>query len=137
MIRIESRPATSIRTLHRLLVAYLAISVATLVAIVVLRNHPAIVTAAVWTRAIIVVVTAILLILFTARAGRGSRGALRRLRVVSVITPVAIAVIIALPGTFPLWMKIEQGVCGLLMIAVAVLANGRSLRGSAGQPAGG
>ena len=22
-----------------------------------------------------------------------------------------------LPGTFPLWMKIEQGVCGLLLLA--------------------
>ena len=30
---------------------------------------------------------------------------------------IAIAVIIALPGTFPLWMKLEQAVCGLLLIS--------------------
>ncbi len=41
-------------------------------------------------------------------------------------------VIIALPGTFPLWMKIEQGVCGLLLIGVAVLVNGKHLRSSFG-----
>ena len=41
---------------------------------------------------------------------------------------VAIAVIIALPGTFPLWMKIEQGVCGLILIGVAVIVNGRHMR---------
>ena len=40
----------------------------------------------------------------------------------------AIAVIIALPGSFPLWMKAEQGVAGLFMIGVAVLVNGSQLR---------
>jgi hypothetical protein len=41
---------------------------------------------------------------------------------------VAIAVIIALPGTFPLWMKIEQGVCGLLLLGVVLVVNGKHLR---------
>ena len=41
---------------------------------------------------------------------------------------VAIAVIIALPGSFPLWMKAEQGLAGLLMIGVAVLVNRSHLR---------
>ena len=36
--------------------------------------------------------------------------------------------IIALPGTFPLWMKIEQGVCGFLLIGVVAIVNGRHLR---------
>ena len=41
---------------------------------------------------------------------------------------VAIAVIIALPGTFPLRMKIEQGVCGLILIGVLAIVNGRHIR---------
>jgi len=41
---------------------------------------------------------------------------------------VAIVVIIALPGTFPLWMKFEQGVCGLLLLGVALIVNGKHLR---------
>ena len=40
----------------------------------------------------------------------------------------AIAVIIAVPGTFPLRMKIEQGVCGLILVGVVVLVNGKHLR---------
>ena len=35
---------------------------------------------------------------------------LLRLRVVTAIMAVAIVVIIALPGMFPLWFKLEQGV---------------------------
>ncbi len=38
---------------------------------------------------------------------------------------VAIRVIIALPGTFPVWLKVEQGLCGLLLIGVVILANSR------------
>jgi hypothetical protein len=41
---------------------------------------------------------------------------------------VAIVFIIALPGTFPMWMKIEQGVCGLVLIGVVVLVNGKHIR---------
>ncbi|MFI0151218.1 hypothetical protein [Streptomyces lydicus] len=41
---------------------------------------------------------------------------------------VAIAVILAVPGAFPLWLKIEQGVCGLVLLGVAALVNGKHLR---------
>ena len=64
----------------------------------------------------------------TVRAARGSRAAYLRLRIISAVLVVAIAVIVALPGRFPLWMKAEQGVAGLLMVGVAVLVNGRGLR---------
>lgn len=33
-----------------------------------------------------------------------------------------IVVIIAVPGGFPVWMKIEQGVCGLLLIGTVSCA---------------
>lgn len=54
--------------------------------------------------------------------------AFRRLRIGSAVIVVAIAVIIALPGSFPLWMKAEQGVAGLFMIGIAVLVNRSHLR---------
>ncbi len=41
---------------------------------------------------------------------------------------VAIAVIVALPGAFPVWLRVEQAVCGLLLAGVVVLVNGRHLR---------
>jgi cytochrome bd-type quinol oxidase subunit 2 len=122
------RTVRAFRTVRRLLLAYLAVSVAAMLAIVAMRDDAAEVNPAAWTRAIIVVVTAVALLLFCAGAARGSRGAYRRLRIIAGITPVAIAVIIALPGTFPLWLKVEQGVCGLIMAGVVVVANGRQLR---------
>ena len=121
----------SLAIFHRLKLlvgAYLGVSVLTLAAIILMRNNAAAVTAAVWTRGIAVVVSAVVLLLFTVRAAQGSRQAYLRLRLVSAIMVVVIAVIIALPGTFPLWMKIEQGVCGLFLIGVAVVTYGKHLR---------
>jgi len=41
---------------------------------------------------------------------------------------VAVVVIVALPGTFPVWLKIEQSACGALLLGVVLLVNGRQLR---------
>ena len=116
------------RAIRRLVLAYLTVSVVALAAIVLMRNDAAEVNSAVWTRGVIVVVTAALMLLFATRAAQGSRGAYRRLRIISIVTVVAIAAIIASPGTFPLWLKLEQGLCGLIMAGVAVLANRPRLR---------
>ena len=126
----QTRPRTH-KAFHstKLLVgSYAGISVLTLVAIALLRNHAAVVNSAVWTHGISVAASALLLFTFTVRAAGGSRRAYLRLRIASAVMVVAIAVIIALPGTFPLWMKIEQGVCGLVLIAVVVIVNGGHLR---------
>jgi uncharacterized membrane protein len=114
--------------IRRLLLAYLGVSAAALVAIVLMRDDAAEVNSAVWTRGIIVLVAAALMLLFATRAMQGSRAAYRRLRIISIVTVAAIAAIIASPGPFPVWLKIEQGVCGLLMAGIAVLANGSHLR---------
>ena len=116
------------RSVKLLAGAYLGISVLTFVAIVLLRHHAGLVNDAVWTRGTIIVASALLTFVFALRTARGSRRAYLRLRLVSAIMVVAIVVIIALPGTFPLWMKIEQGVCGLLLLGVIVIVNGRRLR---------
>jgi hypothetical protein len=125
-----NRPRTrsALRGVRLLVGGYLGISVLTFAAIVLLRDHASVVNSAVWIRGSIVVASAVLTTAFAARTARGSRRAYLRLRLVSAIMVVAIAVIIALPGTFPLWMKIEQGVCGLLLIGVVVIVNGRHLR---------
>jgi allantoinase len=36
--------------------------------------------------------------------------------------------VIGLPGTFPLWMKIEQAACGLVLTGMAAVLNGKHLR---------
>jgi hypothetical protein len=122
------RTAQAFRTIRRLLLAYLAVSVAAVVAIVLMRNDSTEVDSTVWTRGIIVAVTAALLLLFAARAAQGSRSAYRRLRIISIITVAVIVAIVAAPGALPAWMKIEQGVCGLIMAGVAVLVSQPRLR---------
>lgn len=113
----------------RLLVgAYLGISILTVIAVALLRDNTAIVTTAVWVRTIVVVASALLTTIFTTQMAHGSRAGYRRVRLVSAIMVVAIAVIIWLPGTFPLWLKLEQGVCGILLLSVATLVNGKQLR---------
>lgn len=122
------RASAAFRKVKLLVGGYLGISALAVVAIVLLRHHPAEVNSAVWTHGILVAASALVIFAIARRAARGSRSAYRRLRIASVAVVAAIAVIIALPGSFPLWMKAEQGVAGLFMIGVAVLVNGSHLR---------
>lgn len=107
---------------------YLGISVLTLLAIALLRDDSAVVNDAVWIRGGAVVAGALVMFASALRAAHGSRAAYRRLRIVSGVMIGAIVLVVALPGTFPLWLKIEQGVCGLLLIGVAVIVNSGRLR---------
>ncbi len=86
------------------------------------------VTPAVWIRGSIVATSALLTVVFTAQMARGSKSGYLRLRIVSAIMLVAVVAIIALPGVFPLWLKLEQGICGLLLLGVVVIVNGKRLR---------
>ncbi|MEQ0557905.1 hypothetical protein ABJI51_02395 [Amycolatopsis sp. NEAU-NG30] len=113
---------------RRLVVCYLVLSVLTLGAIVLLRNDPGLVTDAVWIRGSIVAVTAFLMLTFASGAAKGNPRALLRLRIVSAIMIVVIGVIVALPGVFPVWLRIEQAVCGVLLLGVAAIVNGKRVR---------
>jgi uncharacterized membrane-anchored protein len=119
---------TSMKNVKLLVGTYLAVAVLTLAAIVLLRDDRAAVTDAVWVRGTIVVLSATLLFAFAVRADRGSRGAYRRVRVLSAVMVVAIAVIVVLPGVFPVWLKVDQVVCGLLLLGVVLLANRHDVR---------
>jgi hypothetical protein len=138
MVLMNDKPATELRAnspkafslVKALLVGYLAVSVLTLAAIVLLRNDVSVVNPAVWIRGTIVAASSVLSLALAAGAARGSRGAYRRLRIITAVMPVAIVVIIALPGTFPLWMKVEQAVCGVLLLGVVAIVNGRAMRTS-------
>ena len=122
------RSQAAFRNVKALVGGYLGISVLTLVAIAFLRNNPALVTPSVWVRGTIVVASALLMTLFSSLMARGSRRGYILLWLASAIMVVAIAVIIAIPGDFPLWFKIEQGVCGLLLLGVVMIVSGKYLR---------
>ena len=119
---------TAFRNVKLLTGTYLGISVLTIVAVFLLRDNAAIAPVSVWVRGIIVVAHALLTLLFATRAARGSRVGYILLRIDSAVMFVAIAVILAIPGDFPLWFKIEQGVCGLLLLGVIVVILGKPVR---------
>ena len=104
---------------------YATVSLLTLVAMIVFRHDATMVTPAVWVRGSLVAAASLLTLFFAVRAARGDRRMLLRLRIVTAAMLVAIVVIISLPGLFPLWLKLEQGVCGLLLLAVVVQINRR------------
>jgi len=113
----------------RVLVAsYVGLGLLGFGATVLLRDHPQLVNTAVWVRGSIVLATSALMYRFAAVAARGKRSAFLRLRIASIVIPVAIAVIIALPDPFPVWMKVQQGLCALVVAGVAALVNRRFLR---------
>jgi hypothetical protein len=112
---------TTARAVRRLVGAYLILSVLTVVALVVLSaTAPSLVTNEAWGRGIILAGTSLLTYGFAKRAAKGSSRALRGLRVVVVILLVSVVgVLFLLP--LPWWMRIEQAVCGALLLATAVL----------------
>ncbi|HEX6779378.1 MAG TPA: hypothetical protein VF099_14305 [Ktedonobacterales bacterium] len=122
------RTQQAFRGMKVLVSCYLAISILTLVAIVLLRGNDAIAPVAVWVRGIIVVAHAFVTLLFVVRATRGSRVGLILLRIGSAVMVVAIAVIIVIPGDFPLWFKVEQAICGLLLLGIVTVVFGKQLR---------
>ncbi|MCQ4082797.1 hypothetical protein NGB36_19850 [Streptomyces sp. RB6PN25] len=85
--------------------------------------------ATVWVRGTIVAAIAAVLIALARRAFRGSRAAYLRMRLMSTAAPLAIVIIVALPHDgFPVWMKVEQAVVGVLLLAVAVMVGRKAVR---------
>ena len=124
----DPTPAAALRGPKRLVAGYAAVAIATLAAIIALRNDPDLVTDAVWVRGSIVVLSSLVMFAFAAGAARGKRRAFLRLRLTSTAMTIAIAVLVALPGLFPLWMRLDQAVCGVILLAVAVTVNRKRLR---------
>jgi len=119
-----------LKTVVTLLSAFLVISVSTVAAVVLMRHNPALVTPAVWIRTPLVAASAAVLLLLARRAAAGHRGSFRRLRILSMVVLAAIIGVVAWPGAFPVWLRVEQAVCGVFMVSVVVRTNLRVVRSS-------
>jgi hypothetical protein len=102
----------------------LAISVATL-AVAATRDS----NSAVWIRGVIATAIAAILVALAKQAHQGGRAAYQRMRLMSVVAPIAIVIIIALPRDgFPAWMKAEQAAVGGLLLAGAIMVGRKDVR---------
>jgi len=78
---------------------------------------------AIWIRCSLVLGSSIVLLLLGVFAARGSRPAWRRLSIIAPVVVIAVIVIVSIPGFLPDWVRLEQAVCGLLVLPVAILLN--------------
>lgn len=106
-----------------LLAAFVAVSLAMELVLVVQSVLGTSVDGAVWSRCSAVLASSIVLLLLTVGAARGSRTAWIRVRIISVVVVLAVIVIVSIPGFLPPWVRLEQGVCGGLVLPVAILVN--------------
>jgi len=83
-----------------------------------------------WVRAAILLAITPVFSWLTVRASRGMRKSFERLRLVSIILPVAIVVVDLIPGLCPAWYAGMQAVSALALAAVAVLLRRRVLNGA-------
>ncbi|MEO6089769.1 MAG: hypothetical protein ABIQ18_42345 [Umezawaea sp.] len=111
-----------------LLGCYAALSVLTLLTIVVFSGYPDIVTDAVWIRGSILAVASLITFALGVSMAKGSRSSFRRVRVIALAQVVAVIVIESIPGGFPVWFKVENGVCGALLLIVVLVTFSRTVR---------
>jgi hypothetical protein len=110
-----------------LLAAFIVVSLAMEAVLVVQSVAGISIDGAIWTRCSLVLASSIVLFLLAFGAARGSRPAWIRLRIVSIVVVVAVAVIVSIPGFLPDWVRIEQAVCGALVLPVAIVLNLRRM----------
>ncbi len=94
----------------------------------VFSGDPDIVTGAVWIRGSILAVASLITFAIGVSMAGGSRRNYRRVQIITLAQVVAIVVIESIPGSFPVWFKIANGVCGALLVIVLLLAFARTVR---------
>ncbi|MEY9852996.1 cellulose synthase/poly-beta-1,6-N-acetylglucosamine synthase-like glycosyltransferase [Leifsonia sp. EB41] len=131
MTETTTSPAAALDTARRaalrpvlvLLSCFVALSAALLGFLTVLAAVGIGADIAIWIRGSFVLASAVLLLVFAVSAARGSRSALLRLRIISPIVLAAIVVIVSIPGFLPDWVRLEQAVCGALVLPVVIIVN--------------
>jgi peptidoglycan/LPS O-acetylase OafA/YrhL len=119
----------ALRTTRNLIAAFIVLSAVTFIATFFLNHYaPALVNSTVWTRSFLVLVDSVVAMLYAVRASRGLTRAHRNLRLLAAGSLVAVVVLVVLPGLLPGWMKLEQALCGLLLLGVVVNVNRRKVR---------
>lgn len=74
-----------------------------------------------WNRVAAVVLLSLFYLFLVFRLGRGSSRALRRLHITVIIGIVGVALVVVLPGQYPWWMRVEQAVQLLLLLAMGYI----------------
>jgi hypothetical protein len=104
-----------------LVAAYGALSAAVLITVVVLAMTGHEVTSFMWGRSGGVLASAVITHWLTVRAARGARWAFRRVRIISVIAPIAIIAVDLIAAALPPWFVVLQIACAIALAPVAFI----------------
>ncbi|KPC62258.1 hypothetical protein [Streptomyces chattanoogensis] len=107
---------------------YGALGVAVLLVDVILSVKGHKVSSFMWGRTGGVLASAVVAYWLTGLAARGSRSAYLRVRIMSVVAPLAIVAIDSIPGALPPWFVAMQIAGALVLAPAAFLTNGSGLR---------
>lgn len=118
----------ALRPVVGLIGVHLLLSLAAVGVLIADSGDPAVATQDAWVHGVIVAATAVLLLFFAVRALGGKRPAYVRLRISSGVLLVALIVIVALPGAFPVWMRAMEAVSALCLAVAVVIINSGGAR---------
>ncbi|RKT55351.1 hypothetical protein [Saccharothrix australiensis] len=107
---------------------YGAFSVVVLVAVVGLSVAGHAVSSFAWGRAGGMFASAAVTYWLTALASKGARWAYQRVRVISVVVPIAVIALDSIPGALPLWFVVAQVAGALALFPAAFIVNRSELR---------
>ena len=74
---------------------------------------------AVWVRSTIILIVSLFMVLCGVQMRRGRRWAYVRAKWIAILGSIGFVGVAALPGPFPVWMRIEQGAQALVFLALA------------------
>jgi hypothetical protein len=123
-----SHAQKDLRKVKTLVAVYGAFGTAALAVVVVLAVTGNAVSGFMWGRAAGMFVSALVAHRLTALAQGGSRPAYLRVRVISVVMPIAVIAIDGVPGILSPWFAALQIAGALALLPAAFLTNGRRLR---------
>lgn len=119
---------TKFSLVKKLVTMYGVISGIVLGTVVVLAVLGDPVTSFMWSRSAAVLASALVTYWLVDRAAKGARWAYVRVRIISVVAPVAIVAVDLLPGVCPMWFLVMQALCAISLGAVAFVVNAAPVR---------
>ncbi|MCP2168826.1 hypothetical protein LX83_005704 [Goodfellowiella coeruleoviolacea] len=114
--------------MRKFVTAYGVVGVAVFVVVVALAVAGHEVTSFMWGRAGGMLGSAAAAYWFTVLAARGARWAYVRVRIISVVVPIAIIAISGIPGALPPWFVAVQIAGALALVPAAVIVNRSEMR---------
>jgi len=124
----DARVHDALDVVRKCLVLYGAVSTVVAATLVLVAATHGEVSTFMWVRAGILLLVALYLRRLARQASQGVAASVERLRLVTLVLPIAIVAVDLIPGVCPVWYAGMQAVSAVPLVAVAVLTRRGALR---------